>query len=129
VTIVAVSVGLALYFAPYLFAELLAWLQPHTMIDPAKPELGEGRMVDDYWAVQNIDANTFAIGEPRGNTSALCRGFHLSHDALGVLDLRDLDTALTRIQSGQLPSKGFFPRRFPVNRQMTLATGFPWNNR
>jgi hypothetical protein len=46
-----------------------------------------------------------------------------------MTDLRDLDAALTAIQSGESRSTGFFPRRFPVNRQMTLATGFPWNNR
>ena len=63
--VVVVMVGLALVFAPYVFAELSASLKPHAIIDPAKPDLGEGRMVDDYWAVQNIDANTYALGEPR----------------------------------------------------------------
>jgi hydroxyacylglutathione hydrolase len=48
---------------------------------------------------------------------------------LTMNDLRDLSTALEKIKSGELHSKGFFPRIFPVNSQMTLATGFPWNNR
>lgn len=304
---VVVLVCPALAFAPYVFAELLAWLEPHAIIDPAKPELGEGRMVDDYWAVQNIDANTYALGEPRyyqanytylivGGRRALlfdagsgtrditgvvtsltglpvtvmpshlhfdhtggiapftsvamidlpdtradvtngrltpgryeylgmidgrvpptftvtewvkpgttidlggrvlrilhvpghthssvalydaathqlfagdfiypttlyaflpgaslaayqattrellatlpadtkiwtahcCRaGERTSAPWLTVADLRDLDTALTAIQTGESHSTGFFPRRFPVNRQMTLATAFPWNN-
>ena len=306
--VVVVLAGLALAFAPYLFAELSASLEPHAIIDPGKPELGDGRMVDDYWAVQNIDANTYALGEPRyyqANYAYLIVGarrallfdagsgtrditgvvtnlthlpvtvmpshLHFDHiggiapfasvamidlpdtradvtngkltpsryEYLGMLDglappafsvtewvkagttidlggrvlqilhvpghthssvalydatthqlfagdfiypttlyaflpgaslaeyrattrellatlpadtkiwtahccrvgeltsapwltmtdLRDLDTALTAIQSGESHSTGFFPRRFPVNQQMTLATGFPWNNR
>jgi len=62
---VVVLVGLVLVFAPYSFAELSASLEPHAIIDPAKPDLGEGHMVDDYGAVQDIDANTHALGEPR----------------------------------------------------------------
>ncbi|MGH8140014.1 MAG: MBL fold metallo-hydrolase [Steroidobacteraceae bacterium] len=299
---------LALVFAPYLFAELSARLEPHTIVAPAQPDLGKGRMVDDYWAVQDIDAHTFAIGEPRyyqinyaylitGERRALlfdagsgtrdmtgvvarltrlpvtvipshlhfdhtggiapfasvamidlpetradvangrltpgryeylgmgdglvpptfsvtewvkpgatidlggcmlrvlhvpghthssvalydaaahrlfagdfiypttlyaftpgaslaeyrstarellailptdtkiwtahcCRaGERTSAPWLTMADLRDLQTALIRIQSGELHGTGLFPRRFPVNQQMTLATGFPWNNR
>jgi hydroxyacylglutathione hydrolase len=306
--VVVVLVGLALIFAPYLYAELWPSLKPHAIIDAAKPDLGEGRMVDDYWAVQNIDANTYALGEPRyyqvnyaylivggqravlfdagsgtrditgvvmslthlpvtvmpshlhfdhtggiapftsvamidlpdtradvtngrftpgryeylgmidgrvpptfsvtewvkpGTTIDLggrvlrvlhvpghthssvalydaathqlfagdfiypttlyaflpgaslaeyrattrellatlpadtkiwtahcCRvGERTSAPWLTMADLRDLNTALTAIQSGESHSTGFFPRRFPVNEQMTLATGFPWNNR
>jgi hydroxyacylglutathione hydrolase len=307
-SVVAALVVLALVFAPYLFAELSGSLEPHAIIDPAKPDLGQGRMVDDYWAVQGIDANTYALGEPRyyqanyaylivGGRRALlfdagsgtrditgvitslthlpvtvmpshlhfdhtggiapftsvamidlpdtradvtngmftpsryeylgmidglvpptfrvtewlkpgttidlggrllrilhvpghthssvalydaethqlfagdfiypttlyaflpgaslaeyrtttrgllatlppdtkiwtahcCRvGERTSAPWLTMTDLRDLDAALTAIQSGESRSTGFFPRRFPVNRQMTLATGFPWNNR
>ena len=36
--VVVVLVGLALVFAPYLFAELSASLEPHAIIDPAKPD-------------------------------------------------------------------------------------------
>ena len=306
--VVVVLVCLALVSAPYVFAELSAWLEPHAIIDPAEPDLGEGRMVDDYWAVQHIDANTYALGEPRyyqANYTYLILGgrrallfdagsgtrditgvvtslthlpvtvmpSHLHFDHTGAIapftsvamidlpdtradvtsgrltpsryeylgmidgrvtptfrvtewfkpgttidlggrvlrilhvpghthssvavydagthqlfagdliypttlyaflpgaslseyrattrellatlpadtkiwsahccrvgertsapwltmtDLRDLNTALTAIQSGESHSTGFFPRRFPVNQQMTLATGFPWNNR
>jgi hydroxyacylglutathione hydrolase len=63
-------------------------------------------------------------------TAHCCRaGERMSAPWLMMNDLRDLDAALGRIQSRDLPSTGFFPRRFPVNHQMTLATGFPWNNR
>jgi hydroxyacylglutathione hydrolase len=48
---------------------------------------------------------------------------------LSMKDLRDLDTTLTAVRAGQAGSKGFYPRVFAVNEEMTLATGFPWNNR
>jgi glyoxylase-like metal-dependent hydrolase (beta-lactamase superfamily II) len=48
---------------------------------------------------------------------------------LSLRDLRDLDAALTRVRSGEARATGFYPRVFPVNGQMTLAVGFPWNNR
>jgi hydroxyacylglutathione hydrolase len=48
---------------------------------------------------------------------------------LSMQDLRDLDAALTAVRSGQAKATGFYPRVFPVNDEMTLAAGFPWNNR
>ena len=48
---------------------------------------------------------------------------------LSTQDLRDLDAALTAVRAGQAKATGFYPRVFPVNEEMTLATGFPWNNR
>ena len=48
---------------------------------------------------------------------------------LTMADLADLDRALTEVRAGRAPGTGFYPIRRPVNRQMTLATGFPWNNR
>jgi glyoxylase-like metal-dependent hydrolase (beta-lactamase superfamily II) len=48
---------------------------------------------------------------------------------LSMKDLRDLDVALTAVRAGKANSRGFYPRVFPVNSQMTLATGFSWNNR
>ena len=63
-------------------------------------------------------------------TAHCCRaGEGVSAPWLTMPDLRDLDAALTRVRAGAAPSTGFYPRRFPVNRQMTLATGFAWNNR
>jgi glyoxylase-like metal-dependent hydrolase (beta-lactamase superfamily II) len=62
---VLVLAGLAAAFAPYVFAELLPWLEPHEVLDPAQPKLARGRMVDDYFAVQYLGASTYAIGEPR----------------------------------------------------------------
>jgi hydroxyacylglutathione hydrolase len=48
---------------------------------------------------------------------------------LSMKDLRDLDAALTVVRAGEGKSRGFYPRVFPVNEEMTLATGFRWNNR
>jgi glyoxylase-like metal-dependent hydrolase (beta-lactamase superfamily II) len=48
---------------------------------------------------------------------------------LSMQDLQDLDTVLTTVRAGKGRAKGFYPRVFPVNGEMTLATGFPWNNR
>jgi hydroxyacylglutathione hydrolase len=48
---------------------------------------------------------------------------------LTMKDLHDLDAALTAVRAGRAKAVGFYPRVFPVNEQMTLATGFPWNNR
>jgi hydroxyacylglutathione hydrolase len=48
---------------------------------------------------------------------------------LSIKDLRDLDAALTAVRAGQAKAVGFYPRVFPVNDEMTLAAGFPWNNR
>lgn len=48
---------------------------------------------------------------------------------LSMGDLRDLHASLTRVGSGQVAAKGFYPRVYPVNGEMTLAAGFPWTNR
>ena len=48
---------------------------------------------------------------------------------LSMKDLRDLDNELRKIRAGESRSTGFFPRTFAINGQMTLAAGFPWNNR
>jgi hydroxyacylglutathione hydrolase len=63
--IAIVLLGPALVLAPYLYAELSSSLEPHAIIDPAMPTLGAGHPMDDYWVVQEIDSNTYAIGEPR----------------------------------------------------------------
>lgn len=48
---------------------------------------------------------------------------------LSMKDLRDLDAALTAVRANQAKAVGFYPRVFHVNDEMTLAAGFPWNNR
>jgi hydroxyacylglutathione hydrolase len=105
-----VLAGLALVLAPYLYAELSASLEPHAIIDPAKPDLGEGSMADDYWAVQNIGANTYAIGEPRyyqANYAYLIVGERraLLFDAgSGTRDITGIVTRLTSLPVTVMPS-------------------------
>ena len=65
VALVAVALMGASAFAPYLDAELSPTLEPHAIVGPARPQLAAGAMVDDYWAIQRLDADTYAIGEPR----------------------------------------------------------------
>jgi glyoxylase-like metal-dependent hydrolase (beta-lactamase superfamily II) len=48
---------------------------------------------------------------------------------LQVADLRALERALTSISDGDLPSRGFYPRIFPVRDRIRFATGWVWNNR
>lgn len=63
-------------------------------------------------------------------TAHCCRaGEGVSAPWLTMKDLRDLDDALVKVAKGEESGSGFYPRRFPVNHQMTLATGFSWNNR
>jgi hydroxyacylglutathione hydrolase len=63
-------------------------------------------------------------------TAHCCRaGEKTAAPWLTTADLKDLDVALSSLRAGHLRGSGFFPRRFPVNGQMTLATGFAWNNR
>jgi hydroxyacylglutathione hydrolase len=108
--VIAAVVVLALTFAPYVFAELSPWLEPHELIDRAAPQLAAGRMVDDYWAVQDIDAQTTALGEPRyyqsnysylivGETRAL-----LFDSGSGTRDLSGLVKSLTKLPVTVLPS-------------------------
>ena len=47
---------------------------------------------------------------------------------LTMKDLKDLDNAFVKVKAGEETSTGFYPRRYPVSHEMTLATGFPWNN-
>jgi hydroxyacylglutathione hydrolase len=62
-------------------------------------------------------------------TAHCCRkGEGVSAPWLSMVDVRDLDDTLLRIHAGKATYTGFFPRIYPVNDEMTLATGFPWNN-
>jgi glyoxylase-like metal-dependent hydrolase (beta-lactamase superfamily II) len=48
---------------------------------------------------------------------------------LKIADLQALDRALTSIDQGASPSRGFYPRIFPVRGDIEFATGWAWNNR
>jgi hydroxyacylglutathione hydrolase len=63
-------------------------------------------------------------------TAHCCRADEgVSAPWLTMKDLRDLDDAFVKVSKGEETSTGFYPRRFPVSHEMTLATGFSWNNR
>jgi hydroxyacylglutathione hydrolase len=69
----AVLIGLGLAFAPILYAETVmapAWLHLATYPPPvpgydARPGPALGTVVAGYWRVQQIAADTWAIGEPQ----------------------------------------------------------------
>jgi hydroxyacylglutathione hydrolase len=48
---------------------------------------------------------------------------------LQVADLRAVDRALTSIDRGDLPARGFYPRLYPVRDPIRFAAGWAWNNR
>jgi hydroxyacylglutathione hydrolase len=59
------GVVVAALIAPYIDSELAVWLEPHAIVESAPAQLAKGRMVDDYFAVEDLGDGTFAIGEPR----------------------------------------------------------------
>ena len=62
-------------------------------------------------------------------TAHCCRaGEAISAPWLTMTDLSDLYHALGEVRAGRARPSGFFPLVYPVNRQMTLRTGFRWNN-
>jgi len=58
-------VAVSAWYAPYVYGELTVWLEPHAIVDAAAANIAKGRMVDDYFAVEDLGEGTFAIGEPR----------------------------------------------------------------
>jgi hydroxyacylglutathione hydrolase len=71
-------VAIGALFAPYIYAEYSFNLQGQAPTLQSKPDVPIfGRWFDDYFIVETIDPNTFAIGEPRyyqGNYSYLILG-------------------------------------------------------
>ena len=59
------GIVLAALFAPYVRSELSPWLSHYDIVDPAPAKIAKGRMVDDYFAVEDLGNGVIAIGEPR----------------------------------------------------------------
>ena len=103
ICVLLAGAGLAAVFAPFVHAELMSRLQPHVIVDPAPARIAKGRMFDDYFAVQDLGAGTFAIGEPRyyqQNYSYLIIGTKraLMFDAgSGTRDIGKVVKSLTRL--------------------------------
>jgi hydroxyacylglutathione hydrolase len=102
---------LAALFAPYVYAEYEFNL--HGEVEPLGPVPDRpiaGRWVDDYFLVEQIDPDTFAIGEPRyyqGNYSYLITGTTravLFDAGTGTRDIAAVVRGLTALPVTVIPS-------------------------
>ena len=102
--------GAAAAFAPQIFWEYANVAEPHVIITPSAVKIARGRMFDDYWSVEEIAPNTFAIGEPRyyqQNYSYLVLGRDravMLDAGTGNRDIRPVLRSLTTLPLTVIPS-------------------------
>jgi hydroxyacylglutathione hydrolase len=63
-TLALASAMAAAVFAPYVYVELWPRFHSVTVVNSAPVHLMQGRMFDDYFAVEDLGEGTYAIGEP-----------------------------------------------------------------
>jgi len=96
--------------APYLLVESWPLLHAPAKVSTEPVKLSKGRMIDDYFAVEDMGKATYAIGEPRyyqANYSYLIVGSQraLLFDAgSGTRDIRPVAAALTNLPVTIVPS-------------------------
>lgn len=117
--------------------------QAVSLFDPARHQLFSGDFIYPTTLYASLPGGSLSAYQQTANrllatlpadtriwAAHCCRiGEKISAPWLTMTDLRDLDRTLGAIRAGQARGSGFYPRVYPVNREMTLATGFPWNNR
>ncbi len=109
--VTAVLIVIAALFFPYLYAEYefdVGAQAPTVLPKPAGP--AEGRWVDDYFVLEELDSATYAIGEPRyyqGNYSYLILGAKravLFDAGTGLKDIVPVVRSLTSLPVTVIPS-------------------------